>query len=110
MNQNQSATGEQLTAEQAFTTLAYLNLMRFPTLHFHQFSLIQKYLRFPMTMLGVLIPWVLMTRVSLVRFLAKFKKQACFVDSTAQDEQILESRGAPSPGSRKRGGRRDQRH
>ena len=50
-NQSHLATGEQLTAEQAFTTLAYLNVMRFP-----------------MTMLGVLIPWVLMTRVSLIRF------------------------------------------
>ena len=50
-NQSHPATGEQLTAEQAFTTLAYLNVMRFP-----------------MTMLGVLIPWVLMTRVSLIRF------------------------------------------
>lgn len=50
-DQSHPATGEQLTAEQAFTTLAYLNVMRFP-----------------MTMLGVLIPWVLMTRVSLIRF------------------------------------------
>ena len=37
-------------------------------------------------MLGVLIPWVLMTRVSLIRFLEKWTKQICFEDSTAQDE------------------------
>jgi ABC-type multidrug transport system fused ATPase/permease subunit len=43
-------TGEELAAEQAFVTLAYLNLMMFP-----------------MTMLGILIPWVMMTKVSLVR-------------------------------------------
>ena len=50
-------TGRELTAEQAFVTLAYLYI-----------------LRFPMTMLGILIPWVLMTKVSLTR-INKFLNQ-----------------------------------
>ena len=48
--QSHSATGEQLTAEQAFTTLAYLNIMRCP-MTFHSFFSLPHLDEVPMTVL-----------------------------------------------------------
>ena len=62
-----NTTGQQLKAEQAFVTLAYLNVMRFP-----------------MTMIGILIPWVMMTRVSLGR-INKFLNHDELAPSPAED-------------------------
>ena len=70
-----SLTGEELTAEQAFVTLAYLNIMRFP-----------------MMMMGVLVPWVMMTRVSLLRinkFLNHKELEDASKVATEQSKDVL---------------------